>query len=298
MAHTAALYTVRVKEKYRDYQPLGDIDGAGASLLDVIADYLDDFESTSADGEKRVLTLDVDVDGDELTAMMQHGASGVAADIVNDAGAHQYHQVASDSQFLRCGCLFKLPPTQEQGWLAAHVNNGRGIKGLLEVGLYSRFRDEFPDLMLQIRPYVEAAALRAAIDAGELGKVKLIRYERPGDRADAATDRWVRAGQEGKIELDISMRGRGARLRADLVRRFLHGDDNARDEIVEFAGIRFDQAKVEVEIEGRIRTFNIDSPDSGHPMTVDLEDLAFDDDGDPTEDSLLEGLRDVLGSVD
>lgn len=296
MAHTAALYTVRVKRRYGDHQPLGDIDGNGTYLLDVFMKYLDDFEQQGADVEKIVRCLARETDGDEIFATMQHGASGVAADIVSESGQQRLRQVFTDSQLVRCGLLLILPRNQTDGWMAAHVNNARGIKGLLEVGMTIRFRDEFPDLILEMRPYVPTTALRTAIENDQLNKVKLVRYERPADRA-TSSNKWVRGGVDGKLELDISMRGRGQKLRADLVRRFFEGNTAALQEIFEFEGIRFETAKVEVEIDGRTRTFNLEQPASGHPMTVDLEDIDLDADGEPSAESLETALREAIGSV-
>ncbi len=154
MAHTSALYTVRVKERYKDYQPLGDIDGSGTKLQDVLAGYLNGFEEAAADGDRVVRALSQNTQGDDLEAVLLHGQSGVVADIVDSQGTNRIRQVATDTQLLRCSALFRLPPTQDMGWLALQVNNGRGIKGLLEVGLHVKFRDDFEDLMLQIRPFV------------------------------------------------------------------------------------------------------------------------------------------------
>lgn len=297
MGHTAALYTVRVKKRFSDYQLLGGFDEDATSLLDVLGAYLPDFEQEDADRERVVRCLSALTEGDELVATMQHGQSGVAADIVDDQGDRQYRQVASDTQLLRCGCLFKLPSAETTGWLALHINNGRGIKGLLATGLWTRFREEFADYTLEINPYVQQSALMEAIEQDQLLKVKLIRYEKPHDRAVQATNRWVHGGSFGKLELDISVRGRGEMLKADLLKRFYRGDQSALGEIIEFAGIPFEQAKIEVDLDGRLRTFNIERPESGHPMTVDLEDLVADDDGEPTPDSVLAALRAVLGSV-
>ena len=296
MGHAAALYTVQVKVRYEDYQPLGDIDGQGTYLLDVLAGYFDDFEAHSGDGERLVRCLNREVDGDELTAAMQHGASGVAADIIDRQGNQRIRQVWTDTQLLRCSCFFKLPPNQNRGWLALHVNNGRGIKGLLDEGLPPLFGRDFPELILAIRPFVHGDALRAAIEGNQVAKLRLIRYERPNDRASASTDKWVRAGEFGKLELDISMRGRGQMLKSGPLRRFYRGDNAALGEIFEFEGITFEQAKIEVVLDGRTRTFNLQNPTSGHPTTVDI-DLELDDEGEPSYESVIEALRGALGTV-
>jgi hypothetical protein len=67
---------------------------------------------------------------------------------------------------------------------------------------------------------------------------------------------------------------------------------------VEFEGMTFDQAKVEVVGQnGAGRTFNIEKPDAGHPVTEDMLGLVLLDDGEPDEDSLFSELSRVLSTV-
>jgi hypothetical protein len=181
--------------------------------------------------------------------------------------------------------------------LAVHVNNGRGSKGLLEKGIREHFNEEYPDLVLAITPYVLGSVLKEAVDRGRIDKVKLVKIEQPNDRAAAATNRWVPAGAVGRLELDISTQGKAARVISSLVQRFLGGDHSTFDEIVEFQGLSFDMAKVEVVLEGEMhRTFNIEKPDAGHPFTEDLEDLTIEN-GEPTPASLYAGLRSAVARV-
>lgn len=273
MAHRAALYTVRVKQKWsQDYRLLGDIDEAGTSLADIFVQYLTGFESPSEEGTKIVRCTTATQNGEELLASLQHGESGVAAEIVDGDGAHQYSQAWTDTQLLRCGGLFVLPQAETTGWLALHVNNNRGVKSLLEAGLLQRFGNQFDDLGLGITPFVHTSALREAIEQDRVANVRLIKFERPDDRAVAATSKWVRGGEWGKIEVKMSARGRAQRLATGLLRRFV-GDDAeqqqaAFDEIIEFEGITFDQAKVEVVLPNDTRrTFNLEQPAAGHPIT-------------------------------
>ena len=53
MAHRATLYSVRIKEKWHDYRPLGNIDEEGTWLSHVLADTLQTTSSSSARAGKR-----------------------------------------------------------------------------------------------------------------------------------------------------------------------------------------------------------------------------------------------------
>lgn len=306
MGHRAAVYTVRVKRAHKrkdKFRPFGDIDDVtGTYLGDVLDRYLSaaDFEGISDDKTKIVECEEVTLDGEDLRAVMLHGQSGVAADIFDAAGEFRIHQESDDKHQIRCGVLFRLPKNQETGWLAAHINNGRSAVGLLKMALAKTFRDEFAPhgILLEIIPFVQGSVLREAIDKNRLDKVRLVRWEEPNDRAVEATDRWVSAGDRGRIEVEYSAPRQENRLVPDLIKRYLQGDGSALREIVEFQGITFDEAKVVVELEdGKHRTFNIEKPEAGNPFSADLENLAHDNEGVPTDESVFEALADLLGEV-
>ena len=83
-----------------------------------------------------------------------------------------------------------------------------------------------------------------------------------------------------------------------LLRRFFRGDQKAFGEIAEFRGMHFEEVKIEAELpDGGQRTYNLAKPESGHPLTQDIGDLALDDDGEPIEESLYQQLRAVLSDV-
>jgi hypothetical protein len=194
---------------------------------------------------------------------------------------------------VNCGVVFDLPDTQELGWMAVHSWGGRGVKGIMHDEITRRFRNHFDDLRLVIRPFVAVRVLRAAIDAGKITSIRLIKYEQPRDRAFGSTNTWVRDGEIGKIELNIAPKGFGGRLKPGLIQRFFGANAlGARDAIVEFEGLEFDEALVEVEMApGVHRTFNIDDMSKGFPYSVELVDLEFGSDDDPTDESLRRALE-------
>jgi hypothetical protein len=299
MAHRAALYIVRVKEKWHDYLPLGDVDGAGLDLGEILEEQLGaGFEQQNHDGSKIVRGLSASFDDDDdLCVALQHGQSGVAADIVNQGGRRRLRRIWTDSELLRCCSVFRLPRNQDMGWLATHVNNGHGVKGLMERGLRERFAQRYPDLKLEISPMVQRSALEEAVQQGRVEKVRLRKLEQPRDRAIAATNKWVRTGDYGKLELDIEAT-EGNHLIPGLLQRFLRGDQTAYGQIIEFQGLQFDEAGVTVSLpDGTRRLFYLEKPESGHPMTMELVGLDLDADGDPSEDSVYAALKGALGLV-
>ena len=208
MGHRALLYTVRAKRLRKDdYPPLGDLDGAGTRLADVLPGFVaDDDPIVGEDEEKSIVCEAVDArfDGDETDDVylsLRHGEKGIAAVIVDPGGGVKTHQRLVDTSELRCGALFILKRTQEVGWLAVHMNGGRGVVGLLIPHLEREFAERFDDLRLLFKPYVDADVLRQAVLDGHIKDVRLTKTVRADDPADAAVSEWVPKGNAGKIEV-------------------------------------------------------------------------------------------------
>lgn len=300
MGHRAAVYTVRVHRRSNpaDYRLLGDIDNRGSSLLQELAKYTVGLKSDSADHSRVIQAISHVIDGDELQLMLQHARGGIAADIVTDAGELRIHQEPSDMTRVRSAVLVQLPAAETYGWMAVHNNNNHYVKGLLMQALTARFRHDFPDLILDVSPYVLGSVLREAVERDRVDKVTLVKLERPSDRANVDTDKWVQSDLGARVQLGIEPWGRNKHVIPGLLRRFLGGDRQAFDEIVVFGGLTFDEAKVQVRLEnGAARTFNIERPDIGHAFTEDMRGLDLQEDGEPTEASLFGALRAALSTV-
>lgn len=251
---------------------LGDIDESGSSLLNAFDDYLRTLNEKSVDGSRSLRYLDSRLEGDELLAMLEYGQDGIEAVIRDQTGQDRYRQQLEDWQNVECGCVFALTPNQRMGWLVLHINNGRGTKTLLEHHLQERFRTKFPGFTLAITPYVMHSVLQQAVDQNLIRTVKLVKRIQPTDRAEAAVNQWVGSQTAGKIETTItaSLAGKAQHLLSTPLRRFLDNEPGARDAIVEFQGETYDEAKVVVQQGDTTRTFNIEKPASGHPVSVDM----------------------------
>ena len=279
------------------FLPLGNIDGSGTDLAGVLAEYLRDLESSDAEETRSIQSSGVIRDGPELYGSILHGQTGMVADIFGKRGDLLLHQTVDDTQKVRCGCLFRLPATDDMGFLATHINNGRAIKGLLDKGIQARFRQRFPDHLLAIKPFIEGSVFQEALAAGRLLKLKLIKVDRSEDRAEAGLGKWIEGRAEATEEFTLRPRAKGAYLRAQLPLGFLRGDRQAFGQILEFDGQTYDEARLEVRLaNGRTRMFTIGDPDAGNPISEDLDDLQLQD-GEPTDDSLRTQLGLVLNQA-
>ncbi len=299
--HRAAVYSVYVHRKFRtnELKPLGNFDGKGSDLGDVLTEYLDDFTGGSKDGSKHVHCDAVMQSGDYIFVSARHGQTGVAADLVNTEGETVFHQTPDHEHVLPASSLFCLPRSQTRGWWVTHINNGRSAKNLLQSRLTSRFKEHYNDglvatkaLMLKFDPVVNKGALQAAVEQDRVEKVRLRTLNKPSDIA--AIDRWIPSNTSPNVSLEIAAAGKGSHVLPAPIRRFLKGDEGALDEIVEFGDLTFEEASATVRLpNGKTKTINIQAREGGHAYTLDLDGLVTVD-GEPDANSLEYELKRVL----
>ena len=89
------------------------------------------------------------------------------------------------------------------------------------------------------------------------------------------------------------LREHAEKLLSGLARSAAEGNNEALGKVVEFENLKFDMAKVEVELKnGSSRTFELVGPPGGHPFAVDIQ--PNETQGIPDDDSLFEELGRVI----
>lgn len=294
MSHRAGIYTVKVHPRYhpKEYKPLGDIDGSGTSLLTVVNAALTSMNSEFND---RCLRFDHHLGGlepDEAAASLRVGEKGVTSTI-DRPGDSPIARLPPFTENIDTVVYFKLPPTHERGFLVVHVPFGRGSKLLLDRHLAAFMQETFGSHTLVIEPVVPPDALRQAVDDNKVRKVRLLSHS-----ADAFEDatKWVPKQDFQYVELVIHPK-KLRRIIPDKVRAFLDDPAGTREQLFEFAGMTFEEVKVEVELpDGKRRSFNIERPEAGHAVTADLE-VQDADSGYPTAEELLAAMKSALADV-
>ena len=244
MTHRAALYRVRVRrQREKEHPLLGDIDGAGMWLGDLVARAMSGELGKSNDKrvEARVEATLPRLKQDEVGVSILAGRSGVVS--VLSRKKETFARTADTVEQMRSAALFHLPPGRSEGTLALHVPDGRGCKGIVESAIRRVASDE--QLVVELGPVVPLAAFRAAVDRGAVERVRLVKHDaaHADDFADAA--QW---GSDGLGDVALSFPSRRNRfLNRDPLKRFLdHPSDRARRALVEFHGLTFDEVEVTV----------------------------------------------------
>jgi len=301
MTHRAALYAVTVHPKRNPDAPciLGDYDANGTWLGKTLKQLM---PTLSTEDDKRNIGLKFESRLKQLPKnhagfTFLRGQTGVRSILSRQNEVH-YRRTPETEELLRVAAVFWLPRRRSRGYLAIHIPHGRGIKSLFDAFLRERFSKR--NYVLSLSPIVPQDALRNAVQADSLERITLVKRDlSDSDRfADAA--QWG-PEQVGRLELSIISR-RGLKLWRDPLTRFLsERRSEGLDKIIEFDGMRFDEAKVTAKMPGgNERTFYLDGRESGHAITIDLElndDSASSDDMGIRSGLLMAQLTDVLSQL-
>lgn len=289
MTHRAALYAVSVHPKGHPEAPLvlGDYDGSGTWLGKALKKVM---PGLSTEDDNRNITLHFesklkDLPKNHAGFTLVRGQTGVRS-VLSREDESPYLRTPDTEELLRVAAVFWLPRRRNRGYLAIHVPHGHGIKSILDTHLREQFG--LRQLSISLNPIVPQDALRNAVQADSLERITLVKRNlSDSDRfADAA--QWG-PEQVGRLELSIISK-HGLKLWRDPLTRFLsERRDDELSKIIEFDGMRFDEAKITARMPGgNDRTFYLDGRKSGHAITIDLD--LIDDDGSSDEAGILPEL--------
>jgi hypothetical protein len=290
MTHRAAIYGVTVHPigKPGSLQPFGNFAGDGMWAGDVAATSLKSLKGVSPDSRVTAVyeSLMSTAETTQVGCTVRSGRSGVTSMIERNGDA-PFSRTEDHFERVRTGLVFELPRGDTYGLLAVHSSHGHSCKAIVAQHVKRSFHAL--GSVLDIKPIVPIAEFKAAVDAGLVNDITLVKRQPRSSNTFADAARWGDS-TIGKAVLKLEAE-KDHRLDRGPLKRFLEDSSTEnRRAIVEFGGMVFDEAFVTVSLsDGSERTFQIDGEDKGHPLAVVI-DLAAGDQYGP----LAADIRDQL----
>lgn len=304
MSHRAGVYRPRIRRQgQRDkWLPFGDFNGEGAWLRDVFHQDMEQLDGKSDDGRlhARFERHLPDLGPDMVGASILTGRSGVRSRI-RSAG-NFFTRTEEHAEEMRAAVLFQLPRRKHVGLMAVHVPHRNSCKGIVDDILMAALRER--GFMLKLAAAVPLAAYAEAVRSGHVEKVTLIKYNAVGSDSFSDAAQWQDL-QQAEMVLRFSGKRRRDRHKDinDIkpIKKFLDDrSEESRRQILEFNGIRYDDAKVTVTLPNDARrTFYLEREvEGGHPITMALDIKPEDQDElGATSEALSRELRRVLADT-
>ena len=298
-----APYLVEVKDERKQPQDLWDF-YAHENLHSVLRDYykggLGNYERAPKNPKRMFMVSKLYRGTDtSVSGVYQTGAFGFESQIYSTSQKKIAHNRKSDeADMLPFNFSFYLPrntsPGQrKRGLMLLGRFNTLGIRHLTIPHLQVYFRDRFPGFTLGVERVVPRVVMETLLNQGTLRTIRLIKKSIPKDIASIFTE----SDQDkiGDVELVIHAKRRSPFSDINWLLEAV-GNRTSATQIVTLPSFKQDNVKLEILVDGRVRTVDIGNPGK-LSSNIEIADVSPDVNGHPRAkewlheaDKLAEGI--------
>ena len=259
-------------------------------LNDRISDYYVDVERrkllrvsrASSSKSKRV-----------LRGIVLSGEYGYEADLYDmEASTVSYRRSQRDAEMMPFYFLVHLPKGVNEGILILQKRAQFGIRTAFLRDFEHYFNEFYPRIQIEINSLVPPQLINRYLQDGNLTTLRFIRFRIPSDVIDSY-EGGGHVEEEGTAELVIKARRRDGIPLLARVRDVVNGNRSVT-EMIELRDFDYDNVKVEIELNGKRKIFdlsNIMSLQANYDIT---QDVAIGGDGHPVFESIDALALDLL----
>ena len=226
-----------------------------------------------------------------VNGVVETGEYGYSADLFDvDTATVSYQRTGTDAEMMPFYFLAHLPSHHNEGVILLQRRSNLGIRTVFLKDFAEYFEESNQGVKLVVNSLVPQQLVNEYLQNGRLTKIRFISYGLPSDLADAY-DAGGHVENEGTAEIVIlPKRGQSLPFR----KRLLDVFDGKREirEMVEFTDHEYDNVKVEIDVGGSKKTFdlsnvmkmrayvditsNVHINDDGHPEFTSIDTIAHD----------------------
>ncbi|MFB4267248.1 hypothetical protein [Nonomuraea sp. GTA35] len=193
--YSVAAYGLKVApfRQNKKFLNLGDMDGRGLDLLHLIHGFLKSIQTSAIIEEQfghYLSTENITIQGRSISFGAEYGRFGFEGAVKNVRTNRRTHRFGVDeSAVVHVRNMIIVPPSSNTALLLAERCSGRGAASIFLRHLTKAFRKRFHDegLILHKEGLTEEAAWKRFMERARLTQIKVVRYSRNHDLADAIT---------------------------------------------------------------------------------------------------------------
>ena len=300
-------YTIRVDKKrdrnderknQPDYCKLSCFNGHD-DLHNVMVVFLQNLtvnstNSTNDTYKTYMKTITVEPEGRSIWGVFESGIYGLSSNLRNvDTDSITYKKKKNEADVLPFYFLFYIPKDKNEGILLLQRTGKYGIRSNLGTFLDKYFSDKYRGFTMEINSLVQEEIIKKMLYNGNIKKLRCVKYQAPVDRFDGL--------DEGHEELSCNMEVVLSAPRIPLrnkIKNFFDSKSSVKT-LVELRDFNFDYdtVKVDVEIEGSIRTFDLGRLSKSRTYYDISDKVALDNDEHPTVTSMQVITKSYLNEI-
>jgi hypothetical protein len=286
-------YTIRVdkkrdrndeKKNQPDYCKLSCFNGHD-DLYNVMVVFLQNLTANSTNDTYKTYmkTLRVEPEGRSIWGVFESGIYGLSSTLRNvDTDSITYKKKKNEADVLPFYFLFYIPQDTNEGVLLLQRTGKHGIRRNLGTFLDQYFSDKYRGFTMEINTLVQEEIIKKMLYNGNIKKLRCVKYQAPVDRFDGLDE----GHEELSYNMEVVLSASSIPFR-NTIKKLFNFKSSVKT-LVEFRDFNFDYdtVKVDVEIEGSIRTFDLGRLSKTRTYYDISDKVALDTDGHPTVTSM------------
>jgi hypothetical protein len=290
-----ATYVVRVNRKRKpEKEKLGEIDGH--DLLILLEKFLKGRSILKKDADqKHVLQVrKYSIQGREITGQIETGEYGYGATLFDTTNAKvSYTRSVFDAEMLPFFFLGHFPKDKKTGVLIFQRFKSFGIRKLFAQDFGKSFEEACPEFSLKIEAIVPPKLVAALSGNGKVSRLRFREFKIPKDVCDVF-DRQI-TPEDGYREYSIIIKDK---LTLSDIKAHLKGSGKTTLLSIPLPkNFHPKSALIDVEINGKKRTINIQNLTKFRAYFDISPDVRLGNDGHPEFESVAQISRDLLNDI-
>lgn len=292
-------YAIRVS-KLNDSIPLqlSNFDGK-SNLETIIRGYIQLLAKPSTkNNHDRVISVeDLQDELEGFSFISSYGEYGFGS-ILKDIKTNKtnYVRKISDAEMVPLFVRFAFPTDKEKGVLICQGLKKFGIKSNLTQFIHEKFNKEYPGYRLHFTPFLLGQVAEKFLSQGRLTAFRLVSYTVPSDVSSQ-----VRGGKdysqiEGTYEVVVKPKSGDTASLIGRAKSVMTGQTKIKD-LLELNDHVFDDAKIELSINGRTKTISLSDRFKINPAIDVTNDVDTDSDGHPTRNSITGLSQEYINEI-
>ncbi|WP_203427672.1 hypothetical protein [Rippkaea orientalis] len=190
-----------------------------------------------------------------ISGVIESGSYGVSSnllDVETDSITHKRKE--NEADVLPFYFLFYLPKETNEGVLILQRTGKSGIRTIFGNFLKKHFSKKYRGFLLEINTLVSKQLIQQILDKGTIKKLRCVKYDAPTDLVDGLDE----GHQEIPMNMEIVLSGNKIPFMKK-IKNFFNDSNHSIKGLIEIRDYNFDYdtVKVEVEIDGNMRTFDL-----------------------------------------
>jgi len=290
-------YTVRVNKKGKkddkpDYQKLSTFNEHD-DFYDVMKAFLSKLtvNPTNTTYKTYLKTIRVEPEGRSISGVIESGIYGLASNIRDvDTDSLTYKKRKNDADVLPFYFLIYIPEDTNEGILLLQRTGKYGIRSNLGTFLNAYFSKEHSRFSVEVNFLIQEELIKRILYGGIIKKLRCVKYQVSTDKVDGL--------DEGHEEIPFSMEVVLSANRIPFmakIQEFFEFKCNVKN-LIEIRDFNFDYdtVKVEVDIDGRLQTFDLGDLDKARNHYDVSSQIVMDADERPTFQSMQQVAKNYL----